>query len=155
MILCCFSLSSYQNCLWVDILFCFWNISCEDLYIFPAAPINLLAIIWLKTLQGEKIYLIQWFTFTKSGTQEFLLVFFLFNEILVGSSLGTFLVAHFFLFYSIFYYLLFFLWFCFGLFLVARIEWMWKPQSPVIKNCALTWKILLYFCKLSFFFLSD
>lgn len=90
-ILCCCSLSSYQNCLWVDILFSFWNISCEDLNIFPAAPIIFLAIIWLKTLQGEKKNLIQWFSFIKSDTQEFSLVFFLFNEILVGSSLGTFL----------------------------------------------------------------
>lgn len=53
-ILYCCLLSSYQNCLRVDILFCFWNISCEDLNIFPTALINFLAIIWLKTVQGEK-----------------------------------------------------------------------------------------------------
>lgn len=106
-ILCCCSLSSYQNCLWVDILFSFWNISCEDLNIFPTAPINLLAIIWLKTLQGEKKNLILWFNFTKSGTQEFSLVFFLFNEILVGSSLGTFLVDSFF-FSSIGFFIIYF-----------------------------------------------
>lgn len=81
-ILYCCLLSSYQNCLRVDILFCFWNISCEDLNIFPTALINFLAIIWLKTVQGEKKNnLIQWFILTKSGTQECSLVFFLFNEI--------------------------------------------------------------------------
>lgn len=148
MILCCCSLSSYQNCLWVDILFCFWNISCENLNIFPTAPINFLAIIWLKTLQGEKKNLIQWFTFTKSRTQECSLVFFLFNEILVGSSLYCGLTY----FSFIVSFIIFF--FCdFVLVsLVARTEYMWKPQSPGLKNFALTWKVLLHFHKLSFFY---
>lgn len=151
-ILCCCSLSSYQNCLWVDILFSLWNISCEDLNIFPAAPINFLAIIWLKTLQEEKNSLIQWFTFTKSGTQEFSLVFFSFNEILVGGSLGTILVG------SLFPLLLYSLLFIFPLvifldcFLVARTEWMWKTSSAVFKKICPNLKGFAVLSQVIFFF---
>lgn len=147
MTLCCFLLSSYQNCLWVDIVLSFWNTSYEDLNLFPAAPLLFGAIVWLKTLQGEKKNLIQWFSFRKPGTQEFSLVFFLFNEVSLGSSLGTFLVDLYILFS-----LLFFLWVCFGFFLAARTEWLWKPKSPVIENAALSWgELLAVFSQVLFF----
>ena len=64
---------------------------------------NFLGHCLIKDTPGrKKNFIIQWFSFRKSGTQEFSLVFFLFNEILVGGSLGTFHVVSCILFFFLF-----------------------------------------------------
>lgn len=144
--LCYFLLSSYQNYLWVDILLS-WNTSYEDINLFPAAPLLFGAIVWLKTLQGERRTSFSDSVLENQGL-EFSLTSFLFIEILIGSSLGTFLVDS-----HILFSLLFFLWFFWGF---ARTEWLGKPKSPVIKNAALSWgELFAVFSQVLFFFFPE